>query len=121
MLPAALDSLLAQTVSDFVLVISDNGSTEATGEICRSHAARDDRIRYMRQPTNLGATMNFRHVLFEARTEYFMWAAGDGLWAPGFIAANLAALEADRSAIACQSRVLVTKDGRRSHTNPARR
>jgi|GEM_PF-1370447 len=112
---AALDSLLAQTVTDFALVISDNGSTDGTEAICRDYVARDPRVSYVRQATNLGATMNFRYVLHAATTPYFMWAAGDDLWAPTFIETHLAALEATPQAVACQSRVLFTKGGQPSH------
>jgi glycosyltransferase involved in cell wall biosynthesis len=112
---AALDCLLAQTVADFELVISDNGSTDATETICRRYAARDQRIRYVRQPVNLGAAMNFRYVLFAARTPYFMWAAADDLWAREFIATHLHVLENDPGTVASQCKVLFTKAGRPSH------
>jgi glycosyltransferase involved in cell wall biosynthesis len=107
----ALDCLLGQSFADFELVISDNASSDATGEICAAYAARDARVRYLRQPVNLGAAMNFRFVLFEARSEYFMWAAADDLWAPGFIARNLAVLEARPDVVLSQSRVLFSVDG----------
>lgn len=48
----ALNSLLAQTITDFELVISDNASTDSTGEICCEYAERDSRIRYIRQQKN---------------------------------------------------------------------
>ncbi len=73
----ALDSLLAQTFSDFELIISDNASTDDTEAICRDYAAKDVRIRYVRQAENLGAAANFKFVLDEAVGEYFMWAAHD--------------------------------------------
>jgi glycosyltransferase involved in cell wall biosynthesis len=76
----ALDSLLAQTFTDFELIISDNGSTDGTEKICREYAASDPRIRYVRQPENRGAVFNFQYVLTEARGEYFMWAAHDDIW-----------------------------------------
>ena len=90
---AALDSLLSQSFSDFELIISDNASTDATGEICREYAARDRRIQYVRQPENLGAAPNFRFVLDKARGEYFMWAAHDDYWRPEFIQKCLSVLE----------------------------
>ena len=112
---AALDSLLNQSFDDFVLIISDNCSTDETEMICRSYAERDKRISYLRQPVTLAATMNFRFVLFEARTPYFMWAAADDRWAPGFIATNLAMLEQNPKIVASQSRVLFTVGGVASH------
>lgn len=75
----ALDSLLAQTFTDFELIISDNASTDDTEEICQNYASKDSRIRYIRQPKNLGASYNFQFVLDEAVGEYFMWAAHDDL------------------------------------------
>ena len=40
----ALQSLLGQSFDDFELVISDNASTDGTGEICGEYARRDERI-----------------------------------------------------------------------------
>lgn len=111
----ALDALLAQTVGDFTIIISDNASTDATEEICRRYAALDGRIRYVRHDADRGAAMNFRFVLFEADTPYFMWAAADDRWAPGFVEENLRELAEHPEAVASQSRVLFTKAGRPSH------
>src|SRR2546422_6850224 len=54
-LAEAVDSLLAQTYEDFEVIICDNASTDRTGEIARSYAARDTRVRYARNEKNLGA------------------------------------------------------------------
>ena len=45
-LEAAIDSVLAQTYTNFELIISDNASTDQTPEICRAYATKDRRIRY---------------------------------------------------------------------------
>ena len=76
----ALDSLLAQTFTDFELIISDNCSIDDTSQICREYAAKDSRIRYVRQDQNLGPGANFEFVLQEASGEFFMWAAHDDRW-----------------------------------------
>ena len=76
----AIESLLAQTFSDFELIISDNASTDSTEKICRHYAENDSRIRYIRQHVNLGAIDNFQIVLNESTSPFFMWAAADDIW-----------------------------------------
>ena len=62
------------------LIICDNDSGDRTQEICRSYAAKDPRIRYVRNSTNLGAAKNYR-LTFELSTgEYFRWANCDDLF-----------------------------------------
>jgi len=73
----ALDSLLAQNYRNFVLLISDNASTDGTSEILASYAERDPRIEVVHQPNNLGALANFRYLLDRCETKYFCWAAAD--------------------------------------------
>lgn len=75
-----LDSLLAQTFTDFELIISDNASTDSTQEICKEYAIKDSRIRYIRQSENKGGLFNFNFVLHQACGKYFMWAAHDDFW-----------------------------------------
>ncbi|WP_345201229.1 glycosyltransferase family 2 protein [Fodinibacter luteus] len=76
----SLDSLLAQTFTDFELIISDNASTDGTAEICREYAAHDRRIRYVRQPTNIGAGPNHNILPPMARAPYFKWASHDDVY-----------------------------------------
>src|SRR2546425_9420098 len=76
-LAEALDSLLTQSYEDFELIICDNASTDRTGEIARSYAAKDKRVRYARNDKNLGAGGNFRRGFALASGEYFRWAASD--------------------------------------------
>lgn len=88
-----LDNLLAQTFADFEILVSDNGSTDDTEAICRRYAERDVRIRYVRQPRNLGPAKNFRYLVDVARGDYFLWAACDDLRSPDFLALNVAFLD----------------------------
>ena len=99
----ALDSLLAQTFADFELIISDNASTDGTEAICRDYAAKDKRIRYVRQAENRGALANFQFVLDEAVGEYFMWAAADDRRTADFLAINVTILQSDPALSACTS------------------
>jgi glycosyltransferase involved in cell wall biosynthesis len=82
---SALSSLLNQTFTDFELIISDNASTDGTEGICKEYASHDPRVRYVRQLKNQGGVANFNFVLREAVGDYFMWAAADDWWSPGWL------------------------------------
>ena len=84
-LPEALRAFLEQDYSDFELIVSDNASTDRTEAIVREFAARDSRIRYYRNPENLGASRNFSRVFDYARGEFFKWACADDLPYPGYL------------------------------------
>ena len=95
---AALESLLNQTYQNFELIVSDNASTDRTAKICAEYASSDRRIRFFQQPRNRGAWKNFFFVLSHAHEDYFMWAAADDLWKPGFIDTCLRTLDANPQA-----------------------
>ncbi len=98
-LAAAIESILGQTYPDFELVISDNASSDGTADICQAYARRDGRIRYIRQPRNIGAAANYNIVAEMSESPYFKWAAHDDLLAPGFLQTCLDALETDPSIV----------------------
>lgn len=100
-LKEALDSILAQTFEDFELVISDNGSTDRTQEICRAYADKDPRISYYRNEQNLGGARNFNRVFELSRGEYFKWAAHDDVCAPEFLERCIRVLDQDASVVVC--------------------
>jgi len=76
-LPRALECLLRQDYEDFELIVSDNASTDATETICREFAAKDSRIRYYRNETNIGLSRNYNRVFSLARGEFFKWMSHD--------------------------------------------
>lgn len=102
-LRAALDSLLAQSFSDYEIVISDNASTDSTATICAEYVRRHPKIRYFRQDTNIGGERNFKFVLDRARGIYFMWAAADDVRSPDFLDANVTILNEDLYCVASTS------------------
>jgi glycosyltransferase involved in cell wall biosynthesis len=72
-----LNSVLEQCFEDFVLIVSDNASDDGTPEIVEQFAARDSRIRFFRQPMNMGLMANFQFVLQQCETPLFCWRADD--------------------------------------------
>ena len=80
-LAESIEALLGQSYGDFELIISDNASTDGTADICRSYGRQDSRIRYIRQPRNIGRVPNHNFLIEQARGELFKWAACDDLHA----------------------------------------
>src|SRR5688572_23393337 len=99
----AIQSVLDQTVGDLELIIQDNASTDRTEEICRGFQARDSRIRYFRNPRNLGAAPNYNLACKLSRGRYFKWLAHDDRLLPGYLEAAVAALESQPDAILCNT------------------
>lgn len=111
-LPAAIDSLLQQTYEDFELIISDNGSADATEAICREYARRDTRVRYYRVEENAGSVWNFNRTFELATGRYFKWAAHDDIHAPTFLEKSIALLDERPEVLWCFCRhSLIGPDG----------
>jgi len=115
----ALDALRAQTYDNLELVISDNASTDATDEICREYVAKDRRIKYFRNPVNVGLYENFRRVVTLATGEYFMWAAADDLKPPTAVENCVRAILGNERAVTAHGIILIrTADGKESAEYP---
>jgi glycosyltransferase involved in cell wall biosynthesis len=111
-LSQAIESVLAQTYSDFQLVISDNASTDSTPEICRAYAKLDKRIHYIRQEKNIGAARNFNEVFHRSSGRYFKWAAHDDVLGPAFVEECVRVLDVDETVVLCSpATVLINEDG----------
>ena len=109
-----LDALAAQSWPNLEILVADDASPDATGEICERYAARDARFRVVRRPRNLGWIGNVNALLREARGDCLFFAFHDDLPAPGYIERCMAALEANPRAIVAFSDVaVVNQDGSR--------
>jgi glycosyltransferase involved in cell wall biosynthesis len=102
-LQQSLESLVQQDYPFLKIFISDNASTDNTPQIVRHYADRDPRIVFHRMQYNVGALDNFRFVLRETKSDFFMWAAHDDIWPEGFVAAAAHCLANDYSAVMVNS------------------
>ena len=100
-LAEAIESILGQTAGDFELIISDNASTDRTAEICLAYAAQDSRIRYYRNPTNIGGARNENRTFHLAKGEYFRWAAHDDICAPELLEKSIKILDEHPDIVLC--------------------
>ena len=95
----AIDSVLAQTFTDFEVIISDNASTDKTETICREYQKQDKRIKFIKQEENKGGSFNFPYVLGKAKSEYFVWLAYDDFWEPTFLEKNVLILNSNKNVV----------------------
>ena len=75
-LPACLDSILAQTYTDFELILVDDGSPDGCPAICDRYAAKDPRVHVIHRQ-NGGVTSARRAALDRARGAYIAFVDGD--------------------------------------------
>ena len=105
-----LGAISAQTFGDFEAIISDNASTDATGEICRDHYTQDSRFRYVRNRENFGIKANFNQIFQFAQGEYFKWWPADDLGARTLLESGIDVLERDPRAVLAFSEALFFED-----------
>jgi len=87
-----LQSLLDQPFTDFRAVVSENFSEDDSFAIIREMAAKDPRIEVIRQEKKLSAIDNFRFVMKQAHTPYFMWLGGHDLLLQDYITQGISIL-----------------------------
>ncbi len=89
---AALRSVLAQDFQDFEIVLTDDGSADAT--VAAIQAVRDPRISLVELPRNLGACVALNNAVLRARGEYVAVLNSDDLFLPGKLGRQVAILDA---------------------------
>lgn len=102
-----LDSLVAQTFADLEILVTDNCSTDSTPQIVAEYAARDPRVKYIRNETNIGPARNYNRSIDRASGEYFKWNPADDVCAPQFIEKCVKVLDEDRSVVLAYPRTNV--------------
>lgn len=97
----ALQRICEQTYKNLEIIVSDNHSINEkdVASVVAEFAKKDSRIKFHRQPKNIGAIPNFRFLLGEATGEYFMWAADDDLLEMDYIENCIEALKKNPAAI----------------------
>lgn len=91
-----LESVLAQTHAALDVVVVDDGSSDATSQVVEALAARDGRVRLVRQP-NAGVSVARNRGAAEARGPVLAFLDADDLWLPHTAGTLLARLLDDPS------------------------
>ncbi len=108
-LPAGLDCILEQTYKDLDIVIVDDGSTDETGVICGSLAAKDTRIRVFHKD-NGGLASARNYGLDQARGAYIAFYDVDDSVDPDWIEENVKLLEASNAEMAMHGFTVFDQD-----------
>jgi len=107
-----IEAILGQTFTDFELIVSDNCSTDGTRAVVEGFMARDPRVRYVCNETNVGAARNYNQLVGFARGELFKWAGYDDIPLPTYLERCVAALDADPGVVIAYPRtVIIDGDG----------
>lgn len=108
----AIESVIAQRNVDWELILTDDNSSDGTADIVETYG--DSRIRVERNPVNLGPEGNWNKSLSLATGTYIKLLPQDDWIAPGALARQVAALDADRDntiALAFGAREIINDRG----------
>ena len=108
-----VDSILAQTFTDFELILVDDGSKDNSGKICDEYAEKDQRVRVIHKE-NGGLSDARNHGLDNAVGKYFMFVDADDYIAPETaecLYKNIIKEEADIAV--CNFRYFFEEDGKK--------
>lgn len=108
-----IESILAQDYADYELIVADHSSLDKTGEVIERYAG-NPRVRVMTPtPAGGGALANWNRVSGFARGEFVKLVCGDDLIAPSALREQVAALDANPSAVLVASpRALIDSNGK---------
>jgi glycosyltransferase involved in cell wall biosynthesis len=93
-LAEAVESVMAQTMQDFEIIIVDDVSTDASVEIARNYTARDSRIRFFRNERNLGDYSNRNQAASFAAGKYLKYVDSDDILYPNSLTIMVEAMQA---------------------------
>jgi glycosyltransferase involved in cell wall biosynthesis len=97
-LPEQLASIARQTRQPDEMVVSDDGSTDATAEIVENFArSAPFPVRFIRNPRNLGSTKNFEQAIGLCSCDLIALSDQDDIWMPDKLARQAEMFELDPS------------------------
>ena len=104
-----IDSILAQSIQDFELVVCDDCSSDSTIEILEGYQQSDKRIKVYKNESNLGFKKNFEKAISLCDGEYIALCDQDDIWSPDHLEVLKDAIK--DKILACGNAELIDKDG----------
>ena len=115
-----IESVRNQTFENFEIVVVDDGSTDKTEEVVCHY--KDERIKYFRQPTNVGPSEAKNIGILCSRGEYLALLDSDDLWLPEKLEQQIVILQKNTGSvwIYCDSAYFDDQSGRVTHLSSQR-
>ncbi len=104
----AVESVLAQTYTDWELLIVDDCSYDNTEQVVS--AIKDPRIRYMRNEQNMGAASTRNRALRQAEGRYIAFLDSDDLWTPDKLEKQIAFMQQNGYAFTFTDYCIINED-----------
>lgn len=104
-----MESILAQSISDFELVISDDCSTDSTTDILTEYAKSDSRIKFSKNNRNLGFKRNFEKIISLCQGKFIAFCDQDDIWKPDHL--QILFQEIDTNDCVCGNALLIDSKG----------
>lgn len=110
-LPSAIESVLAQTHTNWEMILVDDCSPDNSAAIIFEYQKKDPRIKYLKNPTNCGAAVARNAALAEAQGRYIAYLDADDIWLPDKLEHQLEFMEQNSVAFSCCDYEKIESDG----------
>ena len=108
-----IESVLAQTYTNWEMIIVDDCSTDSTREIVRSYQEKDPRIRLLIQETNQGAGAARTRAMREAAGRFIAYLDADDIWKPEKLMKQVRFMLKKGCGFSCTSYEVIDNEGRK--------
>jgi glycosyltransferase involved in cell wall biosynthesis len=110
---ATLDCVLAEVWRELAVTVIDNASSDGTAEIAAAYAARDGRVRVLRNRANVGPVLNCQRAFWHGTADFVLPKTADDLLAPDYVETLMEVLLAEPGCVLCHAAGLVFDDAGR--------
>ena len=106
----SIESVLAQTYTDFEFLICDDASTDGTWDILKKYESEDKRIKLFKNETNLNISRTLNKLISHAKGEYLARQDSDDLWIKGKLKIQVNFLDSNNNYGLVASRIKIIGD-----------
>jgi teichuronic acid biosynthesis glycosyltransferase TuaG len=106
-----IESVQAQTLADWELLIADDCSTDKTAAVVERYAEKDPRIKLIRQPRNGGPALARQAAIEQAQGRFIAFLDSDDLWLPPKLERQIAFARDRRAALSFTAFRRINEDG----------